>query len=108
MKKYIVIKLTASGCGGPAVDFRATHPSTALLVAEVAVSSEEVDREKIAIYAEAGVAEFWLVLPLASTIEIYARPQGSNYRERRTSKAGEMLESTAVPNLRVEIAALFG
>ena len=50
---------------------------------EVAVSTEDVDREKIAIYAEAGVTEFWLVLPAARTIEAYARPEGKFYRERR-------------------------
>ena len=46
-------------------DFRTAHPSTALLAVEVPVSTEDADREKIAIYAEAGVTEFWLVLPAA-------------------------------------------
>ena len=46
---------------GPAVRYRASHPATAELVIEVAVSSREIDRIKAAIYAEAGVKEYWIV-----------------------------------------------
>lgn len=88
-------------------DYRTAHPSTALLVAEIAVSSEDVDREKIAIYAEAGVAEFWLVLPDSATIEAYTGPQGSAYRECRRVARGEVLVATTMPGLRVSVDALF-
>lgn len=93
---------------GKPEEFRSSHPATALLAVEVSVSTEDVDREKIAIYAEAGVAECWLVLPASRTIESYSRPQGSSYGERRTCKAGETLVSSAVPKLRVAVDALFG
>jgi hypothetical protein len=40
---------------GPDEAFTLTHPTTALLVIEVAVTSEALDRAMAAIYAEAGV-----------------------------------------------------
>jgi len=46
------------------------HPTTALLVAEVAVSSQAIDRRKAAVYARAGVPRYWLVdLPARTVIE---------------------------------------
>lgn len=39
-------------------DFRHAHPTTAELVIEVAISTVELDRQKAAIYAAAGVAEY--------------------------------------------------
>jgi Uma2 family endonuclease len=93
---------------GTAEEFRKVHPVTALLVVEIAVSSEEIDREKIAIYAEAGVAEFWLVVPAIRTVEVYAQPEGKKYRERRVLGSGETVASATVPKLRVNVDALFG
>ena len=43
-------------------DFDARHPSTAELVIEVAVSSVALDRENAALFAEADVKEYWIVL----------------------------------------------
>ena len=43
-------------------DFRTTHPQTAELVIEVAVTTEEIDRARIAINSEAQIDECWLVL----------------------------------------------
>ena len=48
---------------GNVSDFDHRHPSTAELVIEVAVTTAVADREKAAIYAEAGVKEYWIVLP---------------------------------------------
>jgi Uma2 family endonuclease len=48
---------------GPRGDFRRRHPTgreTALVV-EVAESSVSLDRKKAAIYARAGVPEYWIV-----------------------------------------------
>ncbi len=48
---------------GAADDWATAHPSTAHLVVEVAVSSLPLDEGKAEIYAEAGILEYWLVLP---------------------------------------------
>ena len=93
---------------GSPEDFRRDHPSSALLAIEVAVSTEDVDREKIEIYAEAAVAEYWLVLPASGVIEMYSRPLGSTYQEFRIARAGDILVSSVLPKLRVNVSELFG
>ena len=82
-------------------------PSSALLAMEIAVSTEEVDREKIGIYAEAAVAEYWLVLPAGGIIEVYSRPNGSKYEALRTVRGGDVLVSSVLPDLCVNVSDLF-
>ena len=74
---------------------------------EIAVSTEEVDREKIGIYAEAAVAEYWLVLPAGGIIEVYSRPNGSKYEALRTVRGGDVLVSSVLPDLCVNVSDLF-
>lgn len=70
-------------------DYDHEHPRTALLVIEVADSSLRKDRAKAALYAAAGVAEYWIVNLAAAQIEIYTRPDGDRYAESRTLGAGD-------------------
>ncbi|MSU51188.1 MAG: Uma2 family endonuclease [Opitutus sp.] len=88
-------------------DFRTEHPSRALLVIEVAERTEETDREKAAIYAEAGVNEYWLVLAERGVIEIFTQPVEGKYGDTRVLQRGDVAESRVLPNLRVELDALF-
>ena len=88
-------------------DFTAEHPHTALLVVEVAVSSTAEDRELAALYAEAGVAEYWIVLPAAQGIEVYRHPENGRYREMRLYTVGDTLECASVPGVRVALGELF-
>jgi Uma2 family endonuclease len=55
------------------------HPATAEWVGEVALSSEAIDREKASIYAEAGIPEYWLVLPEKKILERFTNPSGEAY-----------------------------
>ena len=88
-------------------DFRHAHPRQALLVMEVAVSTVEIDREKASIYAEAGVGEYWLVLPESASIEVHTAPRDGLYTERKIFTRGETLVSQALPALHVSTADLF-
>ena len=88
-------------------DFRKSHPSTAQLVVEVAVSSAEVDREKAALYAEANVSEFWLVLPEAKRIEVFSQPVAGAYQRHEEFSAGQEIASRVIPALVVSLSALF-
>ena len=92
---------------GTAEDFFQSHPSTAALVIEVCVSSEAIDRLKLQIYAEAGVAECWLILAEQRVMERHTEPQGAAYQriERVTFPAA--LESTVFPGLTLPPAGLF-
>ena len=92
---------------GSREDFRATHPTTAELVVEVAVSSIELDRAKAEIYAEAGVKEYWIVRPQEKQVEGYRHPEATGYGERTTVARQSVLESAALPGLRVDLGTLF-
>ena len=92
---------------GPWSDFETRHASTAELVVEVAVSSVRDDQELASIYAEAGVAEYWIIIAGTRSIEVYRRPEGGRYREMRVYGEGEELTVASVPELRVVIAELF-
>jgi len=92
---------------GPEERYRATHPSTAVLVVEVAVSSLEIDRVKAQIYSEAGIAEYWIVCPEEREVEVYRGPGPDGYAERTVLAAPAVLECIALPGVRVELATLF-
>ncbi len=93
---------------GTREEFRRKHPATALLAIEVSVTTEEADREKMSMYAEAGVAEFWLVLPAHGTIEIFVRPVQGNYSVAQVCRKGEVAQSQVIPALRVDVSQLLG
>ena len=88
-------------------DFDEQHPSTAELVIEVAVSSVALDRENAALFAEAGVKEYWIVLAEKQQVEVYRRPEGGQYRERRIYAGEENVECGALAAIRVSLPALF-
>ena len=92
---------------GKKADFRRAHPTTAELVVEVAVTSIEIDRVKAHIYAEAGVAEYWIVCPEEKQVEVYRGPSREGYTERTTVAAPAVLECAALPGVRMDLAALF-
>lgn len=85
----------------------AAHPTTAELVIEVAVSSPVLDRENAALYAEAGVKEYWIVLGAERQIEVYRRPQQGRYHEKHLFGPDEVLECAAVPGVRLRASELF-
>jgi Uma2 family endonuclease len=88
-------------------DFRDSHPTTAELVVEVAITSMEIDRLKAQIYAEAGVAEYWIASPEDKSVEIYRRPGAKRYAECSKVSAPAVLTCAALPGVRVDLAALF-
>lgn len=71
--------------GSPA-DYRTRHPASAELVIEVAIASVDLDREKASIYAEAGVPEYWIVIPAQQLVEIYSDPTPQGYRHQRAHR----------------------
>jgi Uma2 family endonuclease len=57
---------------------RDRHPTTALLVVEVAVSSHGLDRgRKAELYAAAGVPEYWVVDVPGASVAVHRDPQPS-------------------------------
>lgn len=74
---------------------------------EVAVSIEALDRANAALYAEAGVKEYWIVLGARRQVEVYRRPEAGEYRERLLYVGEEEVVCAALPAIRLSLPALF-
>jgi len=70
-----------------------------LLVIEVADTSLEADREvKRPLYAENGIAEYWIVNLAEACIEVHRQPRADGtYQEVRTLRRGQTLDVAALP-----------
>lgn len=77
------------------------HPQAedALLVIEVSRSSLPYDKaEKLPRYAEAGIAEVWIVDVDAELLEVHREPMSGRYRMRLLVSRGETVAPIAVPD----------
>ncbi|MCP3137140.1 Uma2 family endonuclease [Pyxidicoccus xibeiensis] len=86
-------------------------PRKALLVVEVADSSLARDRLKAAIYARAGIPEYWLVDVAARTVEVHTEPTArreARYRTVHLLGVEDVLTTPALPKLKHSLATLFG
>ncbi len=92
---------------GQRKDFARAHPRTAELVIEIAVSNPALDRENAGLYAEAGVKEYWIVIGLSRTVEVYRRPQKGRYLEKQLLSENDTLQCKNLPTIRIGVADLF-
>jgi Uma2 family endonuclease len=86
-----------------------SHPTSALLVVEVADSSLIQDRlTKAALYAAADVPEYWLVNLLDDCVEVFRAPEpmARRYTTRLMVRRGEELELVALPGASVAVDSL--
>jgi Uma2 family endonuclease len=87
---------------------RGRHPSEAMLVVEVAVSSHPVDRgAKAELYAKGGVPIYWLVDVPAKVVEVRTEPGLSGYRRCDIYVAGSLVASPVEGAADLDVAALF-
>jgi Uma2 family endonuclease len=79
----------------------------ALVVEVLSPSTESRDRErKLQIYARYAVPEYWIVDPVANTIEIWKLEQQAFVRVEIVAEEGT-LSSATLPGLRIPAAGLF-
>jgi len=85
-------------------------PADILLVIEVADASLEDDREvKRPLYAENGIAEFWIVNLIDRCLEVHRQPRtDGTYVEVRILRAGETVAIGAIPDVVVAVAEVVG
>ena len=62
---------------------------------------------KRAIYAEAGIPEYWLVDPVNDTITVLEL-SGAEYAERAVLSRGDTLTTATIPGFEVELNRIFG
>lgn len=87
-------------------DYVRTHPTSALLVIEVADSSLKHDRlTKRAIYAAADVPEYWIVNLPDDCVEIRRRPDPvtRRYADVAIARRGESIAMSALPAVRIAV-----
>jgi Uma2 family endonuclease len=101
---------------GKPSDYRAQHPTTALLVIEIADTSLEYDRtEKMSLYAAAGIPEYWIVNLVERCVEVYREPASpaagtafnARYRALRYYGLDETVSPLFEPTLEIPVRALF-
>ena len=88
-------------------DSAAGHPHHAILVVEVAADSLERDRGvKAALYARAGIPDYWIVNLAEGTIEVYRDPEAGRYRSAFTRGAGAEVALARAPHVVIRVDAL--
>lgn len=88
---------------------RGEHPRTALLVIEVAVSSQQIDREvKGRLYALAGIPTYWLIDVPVRAVEVYSDPHADGYRRCKRHGAQAILSCPIAGVADLSLVSLFG
>lgn len=91
---------------GAPEDYWSAHPTTAVLIIEIAESSLASDRRrKGSIYARAGIEDYWIFNLVNLRLEVYRQPAedadaptGYAYQERTVYGAGDTIVPLAFPN----------
>lgn len=80
-----------------------------LLLVEVADSTLDFDRyEKCSLYAESGIAEYWILNLLDRTLEVHRQPQsGGQYAYVRSFTASDAVDLTKLPGMTFTVGELF-
>lgn len=69
---------------GEPEDYSYSHPTSAVLVIEVAESSVKLDRDKAELYARARVPEYWILNLGRRQLEIHRNPENGEYASKVT------------------------
>jgi Uma2 family endonuclease len=91
---------------GSLSDYRFSHPTTAELVIEIAISTLQRDRSKAAIYAGAGVKEYWLIEPEGGFITLHTNPKDTSYATCQIFTSQDLVTSTIFPTFSLRLADL--
>ncbi len=96
----------------PSPDFYRSRFATAadaLLVIEVSDTTLRYDRDvKVPLYARHGVPEVWIVDLANERLLVLGEPADGEYRRREVVERPERMSVAAMPNVGVELSALFG
>jgi Uma2 family endonuclease len=94
---------------GTARDYARHHPTTAVLVVEVADSSLAFDRgTKAPLYARAGIPEYWILNVVHRVLEVYRDPDpaAGQYRSVTSHGEAESISPLAAPAAQVAVRDL--
>jgi Uma2 family endonuclease len=93
---------------GSAEMYVVRHPGPAEVAAALEVSDSSLDFDrttKSKLYAEAGIAVYWIVNFPENALEVYEdpRPAEDTYARHRTLRAGAIADLTLQPNLAISV-----
>jgi len=93
---------------GHFLDYLYAHPSTAILIIEVADSSLLHDQERKArLYAREGIPEYWLLNLVDWCLEVYREPKDGFYTSHTVLRAGDSVSPPlSRPEASIPIASL--
>jgi Uma2 family endonuclease len=99
---------------GDLLDYATVHPSDPVLVVEVTLSSQRLDRRyKSSLYARAGRPEYWVLNLVNRTLEVRrepalstSAPYGWDYGSMHVLSGGESVRPLSAPDTRIAVADL--
>lgn len=91
---------------GDIEDYEHQHPTTAELVIEIAINTQQRDRSKAAIYAGAGVKEYWLIEPESRMLTLHQNPSAEGYCIRTEFPADQEVRGSLFPDFAVGLGTL--
>jgi Uma2 family endonuclease len=84
-------------------------PEDVILVIEVSLSALAYDRKvKVALYAEAGIPEYWLVNLVDKAIEVYKDPREGTYQSVARVQSGETIQLPGELDGAISVAEIIG
>lgn len=88
-------------------DYVDAHPATALLVVEVADTSLAFDRTaKAAMYAAAGLPDYWIVNLVDRCVEVHREPSAAGYVMITAHAGDETLIALGAPTASIRVSEL--
>ena len=95
-------------------DYRAAHPTTALLVVEVSDTTLDFDQhEKASLYARADIQDYWIINIPEQALEIYRDPQPDptkpfqyGYANVTRLRIGDTIAPLAAPKAVIQVSDL--
>jgi len=89
--------------------YTSRHPiaDDVLLLIEIADSSLRFDQnEKLRLYAQHGIPEYWLLNLNDHCLEVYRKPSGDVYAEKNTLQAGDSVTLSQLPDISIQVSAI--
>jgi Uma2 family endonuclease len=84
-------------------DYRDAHPTTALLVVEIADASLKRDRGvKARLYAACSIPEYWIVNLVDDVVEIHTDPRADAYQRIMRFESGARVTLVMYPDVTIE------
>jgi Uma2 family endonuclease len=93
---------------GHLADFSFSHPTSAVLIVEVADSYLLHDRRrKMPLYARFGIQEAWLVVLRQKVVEVFRDPMDGAYRSHTVLRLGGSVSPVARPEVSIAVETFF-